>query len=63
MVIGVKEAPKVQSIVQAAITRHGTGSEALVPILSEINREVGYLPDQALAELGLLLKVPKSHHQ
>jgi NADH-quinone oxidoreductase subunit E len=61
MAIGVKEAPNVHSILQAAVTRHGTSAEALVPILSEINREVGYLPDQALAELGLLLRVPKSH--
>ncbi len=61
MAIGVKEAPNVHSIVQAAVTRHSTSAEALVPILSEINREVGYLPSQALAELGQLLKVPKSH--
>ena len=61
MAIGVKEVANVHSIVQTAVTRHSSSAEALVPILSEINQEVGYLPGQALAELSQLLKVPKSH--
>lgn len=60
MAIGVKQVPNVHSIVHAAVRRRGSSGEALVPILSEINQEVGYLPDQALAELSQLLKVPKS---
>lgn len=60
MAAGVKDASNVRSVVQGAITQHGTSAEALVPILSEINHELGYLPSEALEELGRLLRLPKS---
>jgi NADH:ubiquinone oxidoreductase subunit E len=61
METGIKDASNVSSVVQGAITQHGTSAEALVPILSEINQELGYLPSEALKELGQLLRLPKSH--
>jgi len=48
-------------IVQATIERHGPSKEELVPILSDINRSLGYLPKEALEEVSRLLKIPKSH--
>jgi NADH:ubiquinone oxidoreductase subunit E len=33
----------------------------MVPILSDLNQEFGYLPSEALTELSQLLRVPKSH--
>ena len=48
------------SVVQTAVTRHGATQEALVPILTEVNHELGYLPAEALTEVSRLLRAPKS---
>ncbi|MCS7221435.1 MAG: NADH-quinone oxidoreductase subunit NuoE [Anaerolineae bacterium] len=56
----VRDAPDVLSVVQTAVTRHGTSREALIPILSEVNQALGYLPTAALTEIHRLLKVPGS---
>lgn len=50
----------VKEAVQAAIAKHGTGREELIPILNEINRSIGYLPREALEEVSRMVKVPKS---
>ncbi len=60
MAIGLKDAQEVHPVVQEAVNRHGATTEALVPILSEINRELGYLPREALAQVSQLLRVPHS---
>ncbi len=60
MTIGIKSAQDVNSLVQEVVDRHGATSESLVPILSDMNRELGYLPSEALAELARTLRVPKS---
>ncbi len=60
MTIGLaKDALNVKSVVEAAVTRHGATMEALIPILSDVNREIGYLPSEAMAEIGRLLKAPR----
>ena len=41
----------VSVIVQEAIEKHGAQRDALIPILSEINRELGYIPDEAFQEV------------
>ena len=60
MAIGVRTAQDVTSVVQAAVKRHGATVEALIPILSEVNQTLGYLPAEALAEVSNGLRVPKS---
>lgn len=60
MTIGIKSAQDVNSLVQEVVDRHGATSESLVPILSDMNRELGYLPGEALAELARALKMPES---
>lgn len=50
----------VLTAVQAAVEHHGPTREELIPILNEVNRELGYLPAEALEEISRLLKVPKS---
>ena len=60
MAIGVRTAQDVASVVQAAVERHGATVEALIPILTEVNRALGYLPADALAEVSRGLRVPKS---
>ena len=57
----LKTAQDVRSLVQAAIAKHGRAAESMVPILSDLNEELGYLPSEALTELSQLLRVPKSH--
>lgn len=41
----------IAEIVRAAITKHGHGRDALIPILSEINAALGYIPAPAIAEV------------
>jgi NADH:ubiquinone oxidoreductase subunit E len=41
----------VSAIVQDAIERHGAQRDALIPILSEVNRALGYIPAEAFQEV------------
>jgi NADH:ubiquinone oxidoreductase subunit E len=41
----------VSAIVQEAIEKHGAQRDALIPILSEINHELGYIPAEAFQEV------------
>lgn len=52
--------PAVLDAVRSAVYHHGASKEELIPILSEVNRTVGYLPADALNEISRLLHVPKS---
>ncbi len=49
----------LDSILQEAISKHGRTREALIPILSEINEALGYIPRQALGELRRALNAPE----
>jgi len=42
---------EVSSIVRAAIEKHGAQRDALIPILSEINGALGYIPTEAIQEI------------
>jgi NADH:ubiquinone oxidoreductase subunit E len=46
----------VSAIVQAAIEQHGAQRDALIPILSEINRALGYIPAEAFQEVRRQLR-------
>jgi NADH-quinone oxidoreductase subunit E len=41
----------IQAIVQAAIEKHGATPGSLIPILSEINDALGYIPARAFHEM------------
>lgn len=41
----------VSVVVKEAIGTHGATRDALIPILSEINRELGYIPAEAFQEV------------
>ncbi|MDO9121279.1 MAG: NADH-quinone oxidoreductase subunit NuoE [Anaerolineaceae bacterium] len=60
MTIETKDSKVVLEAVQSAVTRYGASQDELIPILNDVNREIGYLPGEALDELSRLLKVPKS---
>lgn len=50
----------IPSIVRAAIEQHGATREALIPILSEVNRAYGYIPAEALTEIKRGVNLPDS---
>ncbi len=50
----------VREIVQKVVIQHGAKREELIPILNDVNRQVGYLPSQALEEVAKNLQLSKS---
>jgi NADH:ubiquinone oxidoreductase subunit E len=46
--------------VKASVDAFGAKREEMIPILNEINRRLGYIPPEALDEVSMLLKAPKS---
>ncbi len=48
----------IVALVEAAIARHGATRDAVIPILSEINRTLGYLPVAALPEIRRRIQAP-----
>ena len=57
---GTYNGKDVPSVVRQAITHHGDSREGLVPVLAEVNRELGYLPAEAMAEISQQVRVPAS---
>ena len=51
----------VSAIVSAAIEKHGAQKDALIPILSEINHALGYIPGEAFREVRKQLRTPAEH--
>lgn len=60
MSVEYKNGNKLMETVESAVDHHGTKREELIPILNEINRRLGYLPSEALSEVGRRLKTPQS---
>jgi NADH:ubiquinone oxidoreductase subunit E len=60
MTIEVKSGSEVLAAVQSAVAKHGATKEELIPIMLDVNREVGYLPSTALEEIANQLHMPKS---
>ncbi len=46
--------------VHEAVKQHGTARDELIPILSDVNRKIGFLPAEALNEISRMMHVPKS---
>lgn len=49
----------VESIVESAVQEHGTGHDAFIPILLEVNRALGYVPVDALREIRRRVHLPE----
>jgi len=47
-----------KDVVSAAVERHGTSADALIPILLEVNQVYGYIPVQALTEIKERVNAP-----
>lgn len=51
----------VSALVCEAIEKHGAKRDALIPILSEINHELGYIPVEAFQEVQKQLNAEEAH--
>lgn len=60
MIVENKDGQLVLEAVHKAVEHHGKTRDELIPILTEVNHSLGYLPAQALEEISRLLRVPKS---
>lgn len=60
MAIELKDSATIQKAVNEAIQHYGATQDELIPILNEVNREIGFLPGEALDEISKQLKLPKS---
>jgi NADH:ubiquinone oxidoreductase subunit E len=60
MATAVKNGQDVRSVVETAVNRHGASQDAVIPVLADVNRALGYLPAEALEEVSQLLRVPGS---
>ena len=49
---------EVAAIVRTAIAHHGKNHDALIPILSEVNNKLGYIPAEAFHEIKQQLHNP-----
>jgi len=49
----------IVSLVDKAIEHHGATRDAVIPILSEINRALGYIPIAALPEIRRRIHIPE----
>ena len=47
------------SLVDKVVEEHGATRDAIIPILSEINRVLGYIPAAALSEIRRHIQTPK----
>jgi NADH-quinone oxidoreductase subunit E len=60
MSVGTITSEKVKQVVEQIAGQHGCSRDELIPILTDVNRELGYLPAAALEEISAQLKVPRS---
>jgi NADH-quinone oxidoreductase subunit E len=50
----------VLTVVRDVIAHHGSSATELIPILSEVNQKLGYLPTAAMAEISRQVRVSDS---
>ena len=56
----MKNGKDVMQVVRSAVTHHGATRDELIPILTDVNHELGYIPQEAVAEVSRLIGMPKS---
>jgi len=58
--IGFYEEADLDSVIEAAVEHHGAARDAVIPILSEINRAIGYIPAEALGKIRRRINSPET---
>ncbi len=61
MSVEVKLGQDVRKIVQTLVNEIGHEKAELIPILQEINHQLGYVSDEAIQELSQQMNIPSSH--
>jgi NADH:ubiquinone oxidoreductase subunit E len=51
---------KVLKVVETIVNKYGLARDELIPILNEVNKELGYVPKEALEIISRMMKAPKS---
>lgn len=46
--------------VHETLEQHGASKDELIPVLFDVNQKLGYLPTQALTEIGKAMRMPVS---
>jgi NADH-quinone oxidoreductase subunit E len=60
MTVAVKNGKDAMQVVRTAVVHHGSTRDELIPILTDINHELGYIPHEAVDEVSRLIGMPKS---
>lgn len=60
MVLGATHRSDIEEVVHEVVEQYGASRDELIPILNEINRKVGYLPNGVLELVSKQLKLPQS---
>ena len=60
MTVDTLNAQTIEQAVSDAVERNGNHREDLIPILTDVNRTLGYLPAEALEKISTRLRVPRS---
>ena len=47
------------ALVEQVVRQHGATPDAIIPILSDLNKRLGYIPAQALAEIRRHIQIPQ----
>jgi NADH:ubiquinone oxidoreductase subunit E len=51
---------KVLEVVETIVKKYGSTRDEQIPILNEVNKELGYVPSEALEHISRMIKAPKS---
>ena len=58
-----KNGKDVMQVVRAAVAQHGATRDESIPILTDVNHELGYIPHEAVAEVSRLVGMPQRASQ
>jgi len=61
MKVDVKNPQDVREVVRTLVMEKGYEKAELIPILHEINSQLGYISDEAIIELSERMNIPSSH--
>lgn len=50
---------ELDALLAEAVRHHGAGRDALIPILSEVNKALGYIPAEAFGKVRRLINSPE----
>jgi NADH:ubiquinone oxidoreductase subunit E len=50
---------ELDEVILEATRHHGAGRDAIIPILTEINRAFGFIPGEALGKIRRLINIPE----